>query len=47
MRVLTSLTLEGFLGDPIYGGNRDGVGWKMIGFTPQQPGPRCPYGGRA
>lgn len=47
MRVLISLTLEGFFGDPIYGGNRDGLGWKMIGFVPQQPGPRCPYGGRA
>lgn len=46
MQVLVSLTLEGFFGDPIYGGNRDGVGWKMIDFTPQQPGPRCPYGGR-
>lgn len=25
-------TLAGFLGDPSYGGNRDGVGWKLIGF---------------
>jgi len=23
---------EGFLADPIYGGNKDMVGWKMIGF---------------
>ncbi len=32
-------TLEGFLSDPIYGGNRDMVGWKLIGF----PGTRYDY----
>jgi len=26
-------TQEGFLADPIYGGNRDMAGWKMIGFA--------------
>ena len=25
-------TIEGFLADPLYGGNRDMVGWRMIGF---------------
>jgi len=25
-------TLEGFFSDPVYGGNRDMVGWHMIGF---------------
>jgi gluconate 2-dehydrogenase gamma chain len=25
-------TLEGFFGDPVYGGNRDMVSWRMIGF---------------
>ncbi len=30
---------EGFFADPIYGGNRDMVGWKMIGF----PGARYNY----
>ncbi len=25
-------THEGFFGDPMYGGNRDKVGWKLIGF---------------
>jgi gluconate 2-dehydrogenase gamma chain len=25
-------TVEGFLSDPIYGGNRDMVGWKLLGF---------------
>jgi gluconate 2-dehydrogenase gamma chain len=29
---LVKNTQEGFLADPIYGGNRDMVGWKMIGF---------------
>jgi gluconate 2-dehydrogenase gamma chain len=30
---------EGYLADPLYGGNRDMVGWKMIGF----PGARYDY----
>jgi gluconate 2-dehydrogenase gamma chain len=25
-------TMEGFFADPIYGGNRDMAGWKLIGF---------------
>jgi len=29
---LISITMEGFFSDPIYGGNRDKVAWKMIGF---------------
>jgi gluconate 2-dehydrogenase gamma chain len=29
---LLSLTVEGFFGDPIYGGNRDKVSWRMLGF---------------
>jgi gluconate 2-dehydrogenase gamma chain len=32
-------TREGFFADPIYGGNRDMVAWKMIGF----PGTRYDY----
>ena len=32
-------TLEGFFADPIYGGNKDMVGWKLIGF----PGARYDY----
>lgn len=46
VRVLLALTLEGFLGDPIYGGNRGGVGWRMIGFEPIEPRAHCPYRGR-
>jgi gluconate 2-dehydrogenase gamma chain len=30
--LLTVLTLEGFLGDPSYGGNQGKVGWKLVGF---------------
>ncbi|CAO3426668.1 gluconate 2-dehydrogenase subunit 3 family protein [Azospirillum endophyticum] len=32
-------TMEGFFADPIYGGNRDMVSWKMIGY----PGTRYDY----
>jgi gluconate 2-dehydrogenase gamma chain len=30
--ILVALTMEGFLGDPSYGGNKDQVGWKLVGF---------------
>jgi gluconate 2-dehydrogenase gamma chain len=33
--LLVTHTRQGFLSDPIYGGNRDGIGWRVIGF----PGP--------
>jgi len=29
---LLNITMEGFFSDPIYGGNRDKAGWKMLGF---------------
>lgn len=29
---LLAMSIEGFFSDPVYGGNRDMVGWKMIGF---------------
>jgi gluconate 2-dehydrogenase gamma chain len=29
---LLSLTIEGYFSDPVYGGNKDMVAWKMIGF---------------
>lgn len=32
-------TIEGFFSDPLYGGNRDMAGWKLIGF----PGARYDY----
>ena len=33
--LLVTHTRQGFYADPIYGGNRDQVGWQVIGF----PGP--------
>jgi gluconate 2-dehydrogenase gamma chain len=37
--LLLQNTQEGYFADPIYGGNRDMVGWKLIGF----PGTRYDY----
>lgn len=37
--LLHANTIEGFFSDPIYGGNRDMAGWKLIGF----PGARYDY----
>jgi gluconate 2-dehydrogenase gamma chain len=31
--------MEGFFSDPIYGGNRDKIGWKLVGF----PGVHASY----
>lgn len=33
------ITIEGFFADPIYGGNRDMAGWRLVGF----PGARYDY----
>lgn len=40
LRILISITLEGFLGDPSYGGNLDGVGWKLTQAAPTSERPR-------
>ncbi|HEV8324977.1 MAG TPA: gluconate 2-dehydrogenase subunit 3 family protein [Myxococcota bacterium] len=32
---LLNFTVEGCLAPPRYGGNRDGLGWKMVGFDPR------------
>ena len=37
--LLLQNTIEGFFADPIYGGNHDMAGWKLIGF----PGARYDY----
>lgn len=29
---LLKITMEGFFADPIYGGNRDKAGWRMVGY---------------
>lgn len=39
LQMLLQNTVEGFLADPMYGGNRNFIGWKLIGF----PGPRYNY----
>jgi gluconate 2-dehydrogenase gamma chain len=31
-QMLYDNTIEGFFADPLYGGNRDMIGWKLIGF---------------
>lgn len=36
--VVREHTIEGTFGDPAYGGNRDAVGWKLIGFPGAQWG---------
>ncbi|MEE9550624.1 MAG: gluconate 2-dehydrogenase subunit 3 family protein, partial [Candidatus Binatia bacterium] len=38
--LLLKHTMEGFYGDPRHGGNKDRVGWTLLGF----PGPRFPDG---
>ena len=37
--LLHTFTLEGALGDPSHGGNRDGKGFLLVGFVPPQPLP--------
>jgi gluconate 2-dehydrogenase gamma chain len=37
--ILLANVTEGFFADPMYGGNKDFIGWKLIGF----PGPRYNY----
>lgn len=32
MQVMVALTLEGFLGDPRHGGNKDRVAWNWLGY---------------
>jgi gluconate 2-dehydrogenase gamma chain len=43
------LVLEGYLGDPSYGGNKGEVGWKLVGFNlvgrNVKGDPRAPYDG--
>jgi gluconate 2-dehydrogenase gamma chain len=29
---LLTITVEGYFADPVYGGNRDKVGWKLVGY---------------
>lgn len=34
---LVTLTVEGFLGDPVHGGNRDFLGWRSVGYEEEEP----------
>jgi len=36
--VVREHTIEGFFCDPVYGGNRDAVGWRLVGFPGAQWG---------
>ena len=36
---LVDVTMEGFFSDPVHGGNRDKIGWKLVGF----PGVHASY----
>ena len=40
-------TEEGFFADPMYGGNRDKIGWKLIGFPGVASSDLCRAHGRA
>ena len=43
LRAMLVLTLEGFLCDPVHGGNRDEAAWRWLGHVPGQPRPTTPY----
>lgn len=45
--VLIGLTMEGCFGDPMYGGNRGGRGWELIGFGNGRRGCADPTGHHA
>ncbi len=37
-RIVREHTIQGFFGDPAYGGNRNVIGWKLVGFPGAQWG---------
>ena len=39
LSTLVTYTLEALLSDPIYGGNRGGIGWKWLAHVPGEPRP--------
>ena len=43
LRAMLVLTLEGFLCDPVHGGNRDEAAWRWLGHVPGPPRPTTPY----
>lgn len=36
--ILRKHTMEGMFADPVYGGNKDFAGWRLVGFPGAQPG---------
>ncbi len=40
LRIVREHTIQGFFGDPAYGGNRDVVGWKLVGSLERNGGTR-------
>jgi gluconate 2-dehydrogenase gamma chain len=40
--LMLSLVLEGHLSEPVHGGNKDGMGWKLVAFEPVDPRPGRP-----
>jgi gluconate 2-dehydrogenase gamma chain len=43
---LFTLTMEGVLGDPSYGGNKDRKGWQLVNFDTSMPANYCPMPGK-
>lgn len=39
LRTVMNYSIEGFLGDPAYGGNTDQLGWRAVGHHPGVPRP--------
>lgn len=42
MNLMMGLVLEGHLAEPVHGGNKDGIGWALVGFEPVDPRPGRP-----
>ena len=42
--LLLFYTIEALLSDPIYGGNRDKLGWRWLNHNSGQPQPKKPFG---
>lgn len=45
LTLMMSMTLEGHLSEPTYGGNKDEAGWKLVAFDPLDPRPGHMGGG--
>lgn len=43
LKLVIMVTLEGFLSEPIYGGNHGECGWKSVGFVARAPRNQCRY----